>query len=58
MNALRTYAANGALTRATLVWKPGLSGWVPAEQLPELQAIFGAVPPPIPSTPPPIPPQG
>jgi hypothetical protein len=39
---------SGAVTPATLVWKQGLSQWVPAQQVPELAEIFGSVPPPLP----------
>lgn len=53
---LQQYVANGQLTKDTLVWKPGLSNWVAASTLPELQDLFGATPPPLPPTPP-VPPQ-
>lgn len=33
----------------TLVWKAGLPQWVPAAQLPELQGLFGQMPPPLPA---------
>jgi membrane protease subunit (stomatin/prohibitin family) len=39
---------DGSLTRATLVWKQGMSGWVAAETVSELQALFAAAPPPLP----------
>ncbi|HZU38742.1 MAG TPA: SPFH domain-containing protein [Gemmataceae bacterium] len=38
----------GGLTRQTLVWKQGMSGWTAAEQVPELQAVLAQVPPPLP----------
>ena len=38
----------GGLTRAALVWAPGLDGWKPASDVPELAALFASVPPPIP----------
>jgi membrane protease subunit (stomatin/prohibitin family) len=41
--------AEGKLTRATLVWKTGLPGWVAADTLPEMQPLLAAVPPPLPS---------
>lgn len=42
-------AANeGRLTPATLVWAPGMSGWRPAGEIPELAHLFAAVPPPPP----------
>ena len=39
---------DGSLTRSTLVWKQGMAAWVAAETVPELQALFGSVPPPLP----------
>ncbi len=39
---------DGSLTKATLVWKQGLPGWVPAETVPELQSLFAQLPPPLP----------
>jgi membrane protease subunit (stomatin/prohibitin family) len=39
---------SGALTRETLVWTEGMTGWLPAAQVPELSGLFGAVPPPLP----------
>ena len=32
----------------TLVWKNGMAQWTPAGQVPELGALFAAVPPPLP----------
>jgi len=48
MNALAGKAREGGLTRQTLVWKQGMSAWLPAEQVPELQAALAQVPPPLP----------
>jgi membrane protease subunit (stomatin/prohibitin family) len=45
---LAAQARSGALTRETLVWSEGMSGWTAAGQVPELASIFGAVPPPLP----------
>ncbi len=39
----------GEITRTSLVWKPGMSGWTAAEQVPELAGLFGSVPPPLPN---------
>jgi membrane protease subunit (stomatin/prohibitin family) len=39
----------GTLTPATLVWKAGMAGWVPAQQVAELGAVFGG-PPPLPQS--------
>jgi membrane protease subunit (stomatin/prohibitin family) len=40
---------DGSLTRQSLVWKPGMGGWVKAETVDELQRLFADVPPPLPS---------
>ncbi|MGQ3014210.1 MAG: SPFH domain-containing protein [Flavobacteriales bacterium] len=40
-------AAQGQITRESLVWKTGMGAWTPAGQLPELAAIFANVPPPL-----------
>jgi membrane protease subunit (stomatin/prohibitin family) len=47
-DALAAKARDGSLTRKTLVWKQGMSGWVAAETQPELERLFAAVPPPLP----------
>ena len=39
----------GAITRDTLVWKPGMATWTAAGQVAELQAMFAAAPPPLPN---------
>lgn len=44
---LKQMAANGQLTSASLVWKAGMTGWVQASEVKELQLIFTQVPPPI-----------
>jgi len=46
--ALQAKLREGALTRSTMVWKQGMASWVAAETVPELQALFAAVPPPLP----------
>ncbi|MFF0146353.1 membrane protease subunit (stomatin/prohibitin family) [Amycolatopsis sulphurea] len=38
----------GTLTRETLVWKNGMAAWTPAAQVPEVAALLGATPPPLP----------
>jgi membrane protease subunit (stomatin/prohibitin family) len=48
LNALAAHVRAGKLTRATLVWKNGMAGWAAAETVPELQPLFGSVPPPLP----------
>jgi membrane protease subunit (stomatin/prohibitin family) len=46
--ALQQKIAAGEITRATLVWKSGMANWVAAETVPELQALLGHLPPPLP----------
>lgn len=46
--ALQQMVQTGQLTRDTLVWKQGMPAWAAAATLPELTALFGAVPPPLP----------
>ena len=46
--AMAGAARAGSLTAATLVWKAGMASWVPAGQVPELAAVLGSVPPPLP----------
>ena len=41
-------AADGALTRATLVWTQGQDGWKKAEDVAELVQLFTVMPPPPP----------
>ena len=40
--------AQGQITRETLVWTQGMSGWVPAGDVPQLATQFGSAPPPPP----------
>lgn len=60
LGQMRHGIANGTVTGQTLVWSQGMAGWVPAQTVPELQAMFSAPPPlpPQPGTPPPVPPSG
>ncbi len=46
LEALGRAAAEGRLTRDTLVWSPGMPGWLPAGQVAALAALVG--PPPLP----------
>ncbi len=39
------------ITPQTYVWKTGMSGWLRAAEVPELQALFGTMPPPPPPGP-------
>jgi hypothetical protein len=48
INTLAARARDGSLTPQTLVWKQGMTTWVPASSVPELQAVLTAVPPPLP----------
>ena len=43
-------ARAGTLTATTLVWRNGMTAWTPAGQVPELVAVLGSVPPPLPPT--------
>lgn len=42
---------SGAITRETLVWRAGMAEWNAAAQLPELERLFAAIPPPLPKQP-------
>ena len=44
---LQAMIQSGQLTRASLVWTQGMSGWLAAETQTELAALFAAIPPPI-----------
>ncbi len=48
MATLAGKAQGGALSRGTLVWRQGMSGWVAAESVPELATLFASMPPPLP----------
>lgn len=48
LEALKQLIQQNKITKETLVWKQGMPSWTPAEQTPEVAALFGAVPPPIP----------
>ncbi|MBI4600467.1 MAG: SPFH domain-containing protein [Planctomycetes bacterium] len=54
LNGLRSEIQAGRLTRTTLVWKDGMSGWEPAERVPEVSCLFQPAtggaggPPPLP----------
>ena len=47
--ALRQMVLGGALKRDSLVWKAGMSDWVRADSIPELDDLF-AVPPAVPQS--------
>jgi membrane protease subunit (stomatin/prohibitin family) len=46
--ALAGKVRDGSLTRTSLIWKPGMAAWAPAESVAELQPLFASVPPPLP----------
>lgn len=46
--ALTRHASDGTLTATTLVWRAGMSSWSAASDVPEVAALLGAVPPPLP----------
>lgn len=48
IDILRQKVQAGALTRDTYVWKNGMPQWDKAQNCPELQSLFAAVPPPPP----------
>lgn len=45
--SLQAMARSGQVTRDTLAWKQGMHDWAAAGIMPELTAIFEAVPPPL-----------
>ena len=52
MNSLAAMVSQNQLTKETLVWRQGMSGWLAASQVPELGQLFAATPPPVPPAPP------
>lgn len=38
----------GAVSRSTLVWRPGMANWMAADTVPDVQPLFADVPPPLP----------
>ena len=52
MQQLQQLVQNGQLTTQTYVWKQGMANWEFAGNVQELAPLFGAVPPPMPPTPP------
>lgn len=47
-DGLKRLAESGALTRDTLIWRAGLADWQKAGDVPEVSAMLGSVPPPLP----------
>ncbi len=56
VQTLRSQAQSGTLTRETMVWTTGMDSWKPAGEVDAIRDVFAAVPPPIPTAPPPVPP--
>ncbi|MDL2231685.1 GYF domain-containing protein [Porphyromonadaceae bacterium OttesenSCG-928-L07] len=56
LDQLKQMVVNGQFTSTTLVWKNGMGNWEPASNVQEMAALFGSVPPPMPSAPTPPPP--
>jgi hypothetical protein len=50
LTVLAAKIRSGELTRQTLVWRNGMSGWAAAESVSELQSLFAQVPPPLPKS--------
>ena len=48
MPSLEEKINSGEVSRETLVWKPGMDGWKPADQVVELSQLFSQTPPPLP----------
>jgi len=48
MATLKNLIAQNQLTKQTYVWKAGMQGWLQAEQVPEVMALFSMMPPPPP----------
>jgi membrane protease subunit (stomatin/prohibitin family) len=48
LQSVQQYVQSGQITRETFVWKAGMAQWAKAGDVPELQNLFGAVPPPPP----------
>jgi membrane protease subunit (stomatin/prohibitin family) len=48
IGTLQAQVSSGQLTRSSLVWKTGMAQWTKAGDVPELQSLFAAVPPPVP----------
>ncbi len=48
MATLKGQVSAGHLTRETLVWSQGMAQWSKAADVPDIAALFAAVPPPLP----------
>ncbi len=47
LSQLHAMVQSGQLTRASLVWTQGMTGWLAAETQAELAGLFAAMPPPL-----------
>lgn len=50
LTELTQMLASNQFNRETFAWKAGMAGWEKAESIPELNALFAQIPPPIPPT--------
>lgn len=48
VQVLQQMIGQGSFTRESMVWKQGMSGWLKAGDVAELQGLFSSMPPPIP----------
>lgn len=48
LNTLKNMIAQNQINKETYVWKQGMPNWIAAAEVPEISALFGAVPPPPP----------
>lgn len=48
INTLKQMVTQNQFTKESLVWREGMANWQVAGQLPELNNVFGSVPPPVP----------
>lgn len=45
---LKAYIDSGRISRDTLLWREGLTDWLPAENVPDVSGLFASEPPPLP----------
>ena len=48
LSELAELISQGALSKDSLAWKQGLSGWLPMANIPELNSLLASTPPPLP----------
>lgn len=48
LQTLAAQAAAGTFTKESLVWSPGMEGWLKASEVPALASVFPQTPPPVP----------